>query len=88
MDASPDTHYLQNQHSAPMASFTDLRTRLVLLPVPQTMVDCTGCARRVGPAATQITSCIQLPACGGVTFVPDTEEWRRRVVLHRLGVQP
>jgi hypothetical protein len=84
-------HYLQNHHSVVMAPFTDLRTRLEILPIPSEVVGCSGCIRkgyRVDKIGQPFTSCIQLPDCGGVTFVPDTEEWRRQATLYRLGVKP
>ena len=80
------SYYQQDHHSVVMAPFTDLRTKQVLLPVPQDIVGCMGCVRKTQTA--NFNSCVQLPACGGVTFVKDTAAARRMVVLTRLGVQP
>lgn len=55
-----------------------------VLPVPSKRVNCAGCIVDGNRRGT----CHEMPSCHNITFMENTPETMRQLVMWRLGVQP
>ena len=74
---------------APFTAFVQTETSractIEVLPVPSEVVGCSRCVVYVEVSAAR---CTEMPNCKDITFLSNTPEAVRLVVMHRLGLKP